>query len=359
MPEMIPDTPLIRAWKTYVLERRLFSLYVHTHRESGRKYVGQTCQTVEDRWRGHIDNARHGKGQKFGQAIRQFGPDAFHTEILEVVLGKTAANLSEKKWIDKLNCLFPHGFNLTRGGTGIAYLTPEQRHEIALAREAAKSPEQRSEAAKKSNESRTEEQKKQISEKISKLAVSRLAAKTQEERSTTAYKANASRTQDQRNGVGHKSAARLTPEQRSDRSRKSATSQTHQQMSDTSKKRWDNRTAEEKSEIGRKRRAHGKKADKLSPFDCMNLRQLVSIGFSVSELARCLRLPCSTVNWYLHRFEITNARPNPAARLMTPMAMGTPHPERASPTVERVEGAEGVCPNPTGKLVLPGSDGGA
>ena len=62
----------------------------------------------------------------------------------------------------------------------------------------------------------------------------------------------------------------------------------------------------------------------------------------------------------IHLLEITYASPNPAAMLMTPTASGTPHPERASPIVDTVDGPVGAaCPNPTGKLVLPGMDGGA
>lgn len=77
-------------------------------------YVGQTCQTIENR-------CLYGKGYKPGTKIRQafdeYGPDNFVCFILEEgITSKEKADERERHWIETLGTV-EYGLNLEGGGT--------------------------------------------------------------------------------------------------------------------------------------------------------------------------------------------------------------------------------------------------
>ena len=107
-----------------VLWSRLFrmpwTIYCHTHVESGRHYVGLTKKTWQKRWIQHCSQSKSSKDGRwhFPNAIRKYGKDAFSHEILEVCQDLDVANLAEECWIEFLETRDPlKGFNLAKGGT--------------------------------------------------------------------------------------------------------------------------------------------------------------------------------------------------------------------------------------------------
>ncbi len=93
-----------------------WTIYCHTHVESGRRYVGLTKRTWQERWRGHVHLARRSSGH-FARAIVKYGKDAFSHEVLEVCHSLEIANLAEECWIELFETRDPtKGFNLARGG---------------------------------------------------------------------------------------------------------------------------------------------------------------------------------------------------------------------------------------------------
>ena len=95
-----------------------FTIYCHTNRVNGKRYVGQTVHSMEKRWGHHValaksKNRRH---QAFANAIRKHGADAFDHQILEVVSTQESADSAECRWIEQLNCRVPNGYNLKPGG---------------------------------------------------------------------------------------------------------------------------------------------------------------------------------------------------------------------------------------------------
>lgn len=99
----------------------LYTLYCHTHIESGRRYVGLTKKTMMHRWNRHVHSAnwrRKGKGvSHFANAIRKYGEDAFSHEVLEICKDLEVANLAEACWIEFYETRNPKkGFNLMPGG---------------------------------------------------------------------------------------------------------------------------------------------------------------------------------------------------------------------------------------------------
>ena len=98
-------------------------IYVITHTESGRQYVGQTKeQTVGDRWQLHILEADKNSKKTVRpiiKAIQSHGPDAFTYTRLDDARSHAELNEKEVLWIDRLKTLKPNGFNATRGGQGL------------------------------------------------------------------------------------------------------------------------------------------------------------------------------------------------------------------------------------------------
>lgn len=101
------------------MEQQYWTIYCHTHADSGRRYIGLTSQTMMKRWNQHISKSKSSKDGRwhFPNAIRKYGKDAFSHEILEIYDTLEAANLAEEKWINHFDTRDPEkGFNLAKGG---------------------------------------------------------------------------------------------------------------------------------------------------------------------------------------------------------------------------------------------------
>lgn len=125
-----------------------WTIYCHTNRDSGKRYVGMTSQTMESRWAKHLSGASR-TGSKyecaaFWAAIRKHGPDAFDHEVLESGIATLEeANLAEIKWIAHFGCIAPVGYNISSGGKS-ASTHPETRARISASNTGKKrSPETR------------------------------------------------------------------------------------------------------------------------------------------------------------------------------------------------------------------------
>lgn len=96
-----------------------WTIYCHTHVDSGRRYIGLTKQTMLRRWNRHVYSALHvvkGRGY-FANAIRKYGKDAFAHEVLQACETLDEANSAEVLWIDYFKTQDARfGFNLARGG---------------------------------------------------------------------------------------------------------------------------------------------------------------------------------------------------------------------------------------------------
>ena len=91
-----------------------YKVYIHINKTNGKKYVGQTCQTVEKRWqggKGYIHSAH------FYSAIKKYGWDNFEHIVFATGLTQDEANNFEKLLIEKLNTTDSKcGYNLRSGG---------------------------------------------------------------------------------------------------------------------------------------------------------------------------------------------------------------------------------------------------
>lgn len=94
-----------------------WSVYIHTNKANGKKYVGITSQKPEDRWLGG-----HGydRNLKFGRAIEKYGWDGFTHEVLYTGISESEAKKIERALISELMTQDDsYGYNMTSGGDGV------------------------------------------------------------------------------------------------------------------------------------------------------------------------------------------------------------------------------------------------
>lgn len=101
-----------------------WTVYCHTHVESGRRYIGITVKTMMHRWNQHCAQAKRSRGGRwhFPNAIRKYGKDAFSHEVLAMSWTLEGANATEEWLIDFYGTRNPEkGFNLAKGGQHVPH----------------------------------------------------------------------------------------------------------------------------------------------------------------------------------------------------------------------------------------------
>ena len=110
---------------------RVFTVYCHTNKINGKKYIGITCQKPETRW-GYRGNCYKQSQPYFAAAINKYGWENFTHEILFEGMSAQEANTKEIELIAHYHTYVGDpeccGYNLTRGGFGgVKHLTEEDR----------------------------------------------------------------------------------------------------------------------------------------------------------------------------------------------------------------------------------------
>lgn len=94
-------------------------IYLISHLDSDKKYVGLTIQTLEKRWLQHKEDALYyfiKSEESLHSAIREFGQELFNIQIIDRGTTKIDLEEKEKEWIKKLESLIPNGYNISKGG---------------------------------------------------------------------------------------------------------------------------------------------------------------------------------------------------------------------------------------------------
>lgn len=91
-------------------------IYMHTNLINGKKYVGQTCATLQARF--GKNGVRYKRCVLFYNAIQKYGWDNFEHKILEdCIYTQEEANKKEKYYIEKYKSMDrKYGYNLSSGG---------------------------------------------------------------------------------------------------------------------------------------------------------------------------------------------------------------------------------------------------
>lgn len=94
----------------------MWSVYVHIF-PNQKYYVGITSKKPELRW-GHKGN-NYCRQTYLYNAIQKYGWDNIEHDIIASNLTEDEAKKFEMVLIDKLDCKYPNGYNLTSGGDGV------------------------------------------------------------------------------------------------------------------------------------------------------------------------------------------------------------------------------------------------
>ena len=108
-------------------------VYKITNVINNKAYVGQSQQTLEERWSKHKSDAyRIGFNTHFYKAIRKYGIECWKQEILEEIEDISNLNEAEMKWIEYYDT-FNNGYNCTNGGENGFIVTEETKEKIRQA----------------------------------------------------------------------------------------------------------------------------------------------------------------------------------------------------------------------------------
>jgi hypothetical protein len=104
-------------------------VYVITNKINGKRYVGQTIQSMEARWSKHCSIYKANKGMPIVNAIQKYGKDVFEKEILMKCESVEEMNHWEKFYIKSFESLTPNGYNVLPGGKNSLH-TEETKRKI-------------------------------------------------------------------------------------------------------------------------------------------------------------------------------------------------------------------------------------
>lgn len=94
-------------------------VYKITCKINNKIYVGQTCETLQKRFKRHMGYQKYESDTKFYRAVRKYGEENFYIEPLEFVNTQEELDEREIYWINKLNSV-EEGYNTknTKGKCG-------------------------------------------------------------------------------------------------------------------------------------------------------------------------------------------------------------------------------------------------
>lgn len=114
-------------------------IYIITCAVNGKKYVGYSRKTAEQRFQAHLNSARWKKPGAIYDAIRCYGSAAFSVEKHCDCADHKEACKRERELISAMGTMLPNGYNMTAGGDGVP-LTPERWCEIGMKKRGKRTP---------------------------------------------------------------------------------------------------------------------------------------------------------------------------------------------------------------------------
>lgn len=92
-------------------------IYKVTNIINGKVYIGKTKRTLAVRWKQHCQDAgKPSKRFRLHEDICELGKDNFTIEKVDEALSEEEASEKEILWIKRCDCIYPNGYNVSRGG---------------------------------------------------------------------------------------------------------------------------------------------------------------------------------------------------------------------------------------------------
>src|ERR1700743_1721332 len=88
-------------------------VYIITNNVNNKRYIGQTIQKLDNRWRSHT---YHHHKMAISRAIKKHGAEHFNIRVLARCDSIEEMNHREAYYIKLFNTLSPNGYNLDSGG---------------------------------------------------------------------------------------------------------------------------------------------------------------------------------------------------------------------------------------------------
>lgn len=104
-------------------------IYILTNKVNGKKYIGQTIQSVSNRLSQHKYNAAYCCGNVIHKAIKKHGWENFAVSSFEC--SEEVLDAMERVLIALYNTISPDGYNLETGGNKNKHLSEETKNKIA------------------------------------------------------------------------------------------------------------------------------------------------------------------------------------------------------------------------------------
>lgn len=94
-------------------------IYIITNDINNKVYIGQTIQTVEHRWSGHLYCSKCAKycNTKIDEAIGRIGEEHFRYKVLCECYTQEELDNAERHYIEQYNSII-NGYNVSKGGKG-------------------------------------------------------------------------------------------------------------------------------------------------------------------------------------------------------------------------------------------------
>jgi group I intron endonuclease len=119
---------LIAYKQISIINTTMGYIYKITNLIDNKCYIGQTINTIEERWRNHLKKSSNCIYLK--HAIDKYGVDNFIVEQLEETDDLDMLNKFEIIYILKYNSLIPNGYNIKHGGNSGGKHNDETKEKI-------------------------------------------------------------------------------------------------------------------------------------------------------------------------------------------------------------------------------------
>lgn len=91
-------------------------IYSITNTVNGKIYIGQTTKTLDERIKNHHNSMTSGKDTHLYRAMRKYGWDKFHFQVITHAHSKEDLDALEEYYIKKFDSI-RHGYNMAKGGS--------------------------------------------------------------------------------------------------------------------------------------------------------------------------------------------------------------------------------------------------